>query len=132
MKNLLRDVGAFHIACGVPILGTPMAPTLDRMELRFKLISEEVNDELLPALVNGDLVEAADAMADAIYVIVGTALEYGIPLHRVWDAVQAANMAKVDPTTGLVRRREDGKILKPEGWTAPDIAAVLGLTGKSP
>jgi hypothetical protein len=24
-----------------------------------------------------------------------------------------------------VRRREDGKILKPEGWTPPDLASLL-------
>ena len=26
---------------------------------------------------------------------------------------------------GTVLRREDGKILKPEGWTEPDIASIL-------
>jgi hypothetical protein len=26
---------------------------------------------------------------------------------------------------GKVVRRDDGKILKPEGWTAPDIKSVL-------
>jgi hypothetical protein len=37
-------------------------------------------------------------------------------------------MAKVDPVTGLVRRRDDGKVLKPEGWKAPDVVkAVYGV-----
>jgi hypothetical protein len=35
------------------------------------------------------------------------------------------NFAKIDPTTGLVRKREDGKVLKPEGWTAPDLKPYL-------
>lgn len=125
MKNLLSDVSAFHAACNVPMLTLPAVPPEDRVALRKSLIDEEVNRELLPAMERGDIVEIADAMADSIYVIVGSALEYGVPLDRVWDAVQAANMAKVDPITGKVRRREDGKILKPPGWTAPDIAAVL-------
>jgi predicted HAD superfamily Cof-like phosphohydrolase len=30
-------------------------------------------------------------------------------------------MAKVDPVTGKVIRRADGKILKPEGWTPPQL-----------
>lgn len=129
MKTIMDDVRAFHEACGVPVQYRPAAPSAERVELRAKLIHEEVNDELLPALARGDLVEAADAMADAIYVIVGTALEYGIPLGDVWAAVQAANMAKVDTQTGQVRRRVDGKILKPEGWTPPNIDAVLRRAG---
>jgi predicted HAD superfamily Cof-like phosphohydrolase len=73
----------------------------------------------------GDLVGIADGIADSVYVLVGTALEYGIPLDRVWGAVHSANMAKVDPVTGKVRKRFDGKVLKPDGWKRPDIAAIL-------
>ena len=40
--------------------------------------------------------------------------------------VHRSNMAKVGPG-GKVLRREDGKILKPEGWTPPDLKGVLGL-----
>lgn len=42
------------------------------------------------------------------------------PYIDVWNLVQKANMAKVDPVTGKIKRREDGKILKPDGWVAPD------------
>jgi predicted HAD superfamily Cof-like phosphohydrolase len=36
-------------------------------------------------------------------------------------------MAKVDPETGKVRRREsDGKILKPEGWQPPNMTKFIG------
>jgi predicted HAD superfamily Cof-like phosphohydrolase len=35
------------------------------------------------------------------------------------------NFAKIDPTTGKVRKREDGKVLKPEGWTAPELAPFV-------
>jgi len=125
MKHLLDDVLLFHIACDVPVLNRPAIPYTRRRDLRILLIDEEVNRELIPAMQANDLVEIADAMADSIYVIVGAALEYGIPLDRVWTAVQRANMAKVDPVSGKVRRRKDGKILKPDGWTPPDIAAIL-------
>lgn len=127
MKNILDDVAEFHLACGVPISGTLAIPSLDIVDMRIRLIEEEVNAELIPALKNGDLVGIADGIADAIYVLAGAALAYGIPLEAVWDTVQRANMAKVDPVTGQVRRREDGKILKPEGWKPPDIAGVLSL-----
>lgn len=52
----------------------------------------------------------------------------GIPFDAVWDAVHAANMAKVWPD-GTVHYREDGKVLKPQNWTAPDIEGVLAAHG---
>ena len=125
MKSLLSDVASFHRACGVPVLVSPQIPPRKRIDLRIELIREEVDRELIPAMRTGILSEIADAMADSIYVIVGAALEYGIPLDQVWREVQHANMSKVDPKTGVVRRRFDGKILKPDGWVAPDIAAIL-------
>ena len=125
MRSVVGDVRNFHDACSILEAYGPQIPYADRKALRISLINEEVNNELLKAMRDDDLVGIADGMADAIYVIVGAALEYGIPLARVWDAVQAANMAKVDPHTGIVTRREDGKILKPEGWTPPDIEKIL-------
>jgi predicted HAD superfamily Cof-like phosphohydrolase len=36
------------------------------------------------------------------------------------------NFAKIDPVTGKVRKREDGKVLKPEGWEPPQLAKFVG------
>ncbi len=52
-------------------------------------------------------------------------LRLGFPMEAGWHEVHASNMAKVDKETGKVIRREDGKILKPEGWVGPNLAAVL-------
>jgi predicted HAD superfamily Cof-like phosphohydrolase len=92
--------------------------------LRQRLLREEYI-EWLTAVSERDMVETADALADMVYIIVGTALEFGIPLDRVWNEVHRSNMAKVDPETGRVKRRDDGKILKPQNWTAPDVAGAL-------
>ncbi len=125
MRQAIQDVTDFHIACDIPILHVPTFPHSDRVELRVKLIDEEVNKELLPAIERRDMVAVADGIADSIYVLTGMALEFGIPLECVWEAVQAANMAKLDPITGKVRRREDGKVLKPDGWQPPDIHKAI-------
>ena len=125
MKQLLNDVAAFHKACDVPILIKPAIPARERQNLRLELIREEV-DELELAIGLEQLHHIADALGDIIYVVVGTALEFGIPLDKVWDEIQRSNMAKVNPVTGKVRKREDGKVLKPDGWTPPDIARVIG------
>lgn len=74
-----------------------------------------------------NVVEAADALADLRYVTEGAALEWGIPLDAVTDEVHRSNMAKVG---GEVRA--DGKILKPAGWTPPDIAGVLARAAHVP
>lgn len=123
--DFIGDVAAFHRACEVPAyFHDPRQPPMDRAALRKKLIEEEVL-ETTKAIDNGDLEGIADGIADAIYVLVGTALEYGIPLAAVWAEVQRANMAKVDPVTGRVKRRGDGKILKPDGWTPPNITEAM-------
>ncbi|MBF6358173.1 hypothetical protein IU449_27120 [Nocardia higoensis] len=46
-----------------------------------------------------------------------------IPLDRVWGEVQRSNLAKL--VDGKALRREDGKIVKPEGWQPPNIGAIL-------
>lgn len=72
------------------------------------------------------IAEQADALADIQYFCGDAAAKAGIPLDAVFDVVHAANMSKIDLTTGRVRRRpEDGKILKPIGWTPPDVSAVI-------
>jgi predicted HAD superfamily Cof-like phosphohydrolase len=125
MKQAIQDVAMFHAMTDTPINKHPWLLTRGRVNLRWSLIDEEVNKELKPAMEAGDMVGIADGIVDSIYVLIGAALEYGIPLEKVWDAVQTANMAKRDPVTGKVRRREDGKILKPEGWQPPNIWRIL-------
>jgi predicted HAD superfamily Cof-like phosphohydrolase len=125
MSKFVDDVRAFHLVTDTPVLASPQIPNADRILLRKRLIDEEVNVELFTAMKENNIVEIADAIADSIYVLIGTALEYGIPLDAVWGEVQISNMAKVDLDTGKVRRREDGKVLKSEGWTKPDIRKAL-------
>lgn len=132
MYQAMFDVEQFHVVTETPVAVAPAWPADERVDLRVELITEEVNRELLPAIARRDLVETADAIVDSIYVLVGAALEFGIPASAVWDAVQSANMAKASlqpDGTRKVIRRPDGKIMKPEGWTPPDIADVLRRHG---
>lgn len=132
MEGVVAAVRRFHKATDTPVRIVPRIPSTARRDLRINLINSETNKELIPALVAGDMVEIADGIADAIYVAVGTALEYGIPLSVIWSLVCATNDAKIDPTTGMVVRRADGKILKPPGWSPPDIERALLEHGWDP
>ena len=99
-------------------------PDAETRKLRRGLLREEY-EEYVDAEEANDLVEVADALADMVVIIAGTAHAYGIPLDRVWDAVHRSNMAKRDPETGQLRKREDGKVIKPDSWTEPDIKSIL-------
>ena len=122
--SYFTDVVAWHIALGVPVgTSSDFELTPERLTLRRRLIEEEVS-ELLDAL-DGEPPEAvAKETADVVAVVLGLMAEMGIPFDAVWDEVHRSNMAKFGPD-GKPVKREDGKVLKPPGWTAPDIAAVL-------
>ena len=103
----------------------PSTPRLmDTVAVEF--IAEMVNDELEELREATDTAEQADALVDAIYYICDTAVRHGMNLDRIFDIVHGANMQKV--VDGRVIRRDDGKILKPEGWEdpAPKLVAEMG------
>jgi hypothetical protein len=74
---------------------------------------------------NGDIeliAAQADSMVDAWYYMLNTAAKHGQNLSKLFDIVHEANMNKRDKKTGkFIRRESDGKIIKPDGWTSPDI-----------
>jgi len=119
MNPWIKMVRRFHEKFGQPIADSPVITSIDRAALRVRLIQEEY-EEVDQACANEDLVEIADGLCDLIYVCIGTALEYGIDLDPIFEEVQRTNMAKVGG-----KSREDGKLLKPAGWTPPDIASLL-------
>ena len=125
MNRMQFQVTEFHLALEQPVESEPMMLTPERRELRMSLIMEEAR-ELNDALQEGDMVGAADAIADLLYVTFGTAVEMGIDMEPVFDEVHRSNMDKVGGPT-----RGDGKVLKPPGWQGPDVAGVLGEQGWS-
>jgi NTP pyrophosphatase (non-canonical NTP hydrolase) len=153
-------VRAFHEAFDLVIRNKPDAcPVTDEeVDLRMLLTLEEV-EELAQAMTDGDVVEVADALADIVYVVYGTALHYGIDLDAVVREVHRSNMSKLPPCEhcngrGYIPRvsgtstlhcskcngtgklpplkRLDGKVLKPETFFRPNVSRVLGVDGDSP
>lgn len=98
----------------------------------WKSLIEEEYSELITALRQFQQQPVLNLKAnvvkesiDLIYVIAGLLNNLKVPAETVWNAVHLSNMAKVDPTTGQIIKRSDGKVLKPSGWKAPDILAIL-------
>ena len=71
------------------------------------------------------LAAVADGALDVIVVAVGVLHSLGVDPQELWDEVVRSNLAKIDPATGRVRKREDGKVLKPEGWKPPRLAELI-------
>jgi predicted HAD superfamily Cof-like phosphohydrolase len=123
MSKTFTDVAVFLAACGQNHAHTPV-PQNDLSKLYLKLIHEEY-EEFREALVDDDDVEQLDACFDMMWVIIGYMKSRGWDCEAAWDEGAKSNLIKIDPVTGKVIRREDGKIMKPEGWKPPDFAKFV-------
>lgn len=98
----------------------------DPRDLRAHLMLEELG-EALNAMAERDRVLLADALADLLYVVYGTAVTFGIPLDAVFTEVHRSNMTKEpqpsDPDAARVRD-------KGPNYSPPDIGRVLREAGK--
>ena len=120
MTNPFKDIDTFHTACD-------QSPSIENYAMYLDLITEEY-DELREALEANDRVEQLDALVDILVVTMGAIRAGGFDGEGAWREVMNTNFAKIDPQTGKVRKRADGKVLKPEGWKAPELEPFLGQT----
>ncbi len=120
MTNTFRDQEKFMRACDQTVG--------EFNEAQYKLylnLMEEEWKELKVALDSGDRVEQLDALLDFIVVTTGAIHSAGFNGEGGWKEVMGTNFAKIDKETGKVRKREDGKVLKPVGWVPPELAPFV-------
>ena len=132
MTNPFRDQEKFMNACdqATPSNSNEVTDPLGiQFDLYLNLIKEEYH-ELLEAqgldtnhvrVKEADPVETLDALIDILVVTIGAIHSMGADAEGAWKEVMRTNFAKIDRETGKVRKREDGKVLKPLGWTPPDL-----------
>ena len=113
MVNPFKDIDTFGSACD-------QEPSEANYNMYLGLIKEEY-EELQEAVEANDTVEQLDALIDIRVVTMGAIRAAGFDGEGAWKEVMDTNFAKIDPDTGKVRKREDGKVLKPEGWKAPEL-----------
>ena len=118
MTNPFKDIDTFATACD-------QAPSVENYAMYLDLITEEYN-ELKDAIEANDRVEQLDALVDILVVTMGAIRAGGFDGEGAWKEVMDTNFAKIDAETGKVRKREDGKVLKPEDWKAPELAQFIG------
>lgn len=120
MTNPFRDQEKFMRACDQTVddfNGT-------QFDMYCALIEEEFK-ELQQAIANNDNVECLDALIDILVVTIGALHSMGADSEGAWKEVMSTNFAKIDKLTGKVRKREDGKVLKPVGWMPPKLAPYV-------
>ena len=117
MTNPFKDIETFGTACDQP-------PSEANYKMYLDLIREET-DELEEAIQDNDKVEQLDALIDILVVTMGAVRAAGWDGEGAWKEVMDTNFAKIDPTTNKVIKREDGKVLKPESWKAPQLAQFI-------
>jgi predicted HAD superfamily Cof-like phosphohydrolase len=120
MTNPFRDQEKFMKACGQTVDNH----NEDQYNMYLGLIEEE-HKELQVAIDAFDRVEQLDALIDILVVTIGAIHSGGFDAEGAWKEVMSTNFAKIDKDTGLVRKREDGKVLKPVGWKAPELAQFI-------
>jgi len=118
--NPFRDQEKFMRACDQSVEGFDK----EQFALYYSLIGEEFK-ELNEAYAAGDRVETLDALIDILVVTIGAIHSAGFDAEGAWKEVMRTNFAKIDKETGKVRKREDGKVLKPVGWTPPDLTSFV-------
>merc|ERR1719461_1888245 len=146
-----QAVRNFTRACAQPTPNRPELMNVNEVDFLTKMLLDEVlelqatvrppaqakqvmNQMLMQAkdcqqIITNDknqlMGEQADAMVDMWYYSLNAAAKKGMNLSKVFNLVHSANMAKINPATGKCLKRADGKIIKPNGWKAPDITQEM-------
>lgn len=122
MTNPFRDQSKFMKACDQTVEDY----NAEQYALYFNLIQEEMS-ELFAAVLKEDRKEQLDALIDILVVTIGAIHSMGADGEGAWKEVMRTNFAKIDKETGKVRKREDGKILKPLNWQPPNLEPYLAV-----
>ena len=120
MTNPFRDQEKFMRACDQSVGEFNEG----QFTLYTNLIIEE-HQELLEATLSDDRIEQLDALIDILVVTIGAIHSMGADAEGAWKEVMQTNFNKIDKETGKVRKREDGKVLKPVGWTPPNLKPYI-------
>mmetsp|Transcript_3490 Transcript_3490/g.2983 ORF Transcript_3490/g.2983 Transcript_3490/m.2983 type:complete len:231 (+) Transcript_3490:112-804(+) len=147
LKSNAEHVREFTFEAGQPTPDKPQLMDTDKAKFITKMILDEVLELLstvlppqaakeamkgmideaksIPQMDQNDktalIAEQGDAFVDIWYYSLNCMAKQGVNLSKIFDLVHGANMAKRDPATGKFIKRADGKIIKPKGWTAPNV-----------
>ena len=124
--NCGSSVWDFMQSCSQETNNTPTESWDSQGFSIYKRLVEEECEEVMEAIQNKDIKNLTQELVDLIVVSLGLAHTMGLPMQAMWDEVARANASKVDPITGKVTRRADGKVLKGPSFTPVSLERVFG------
>lgn len=134
VKSMQERVEEFMNAAGQIVRKTPtVIPESERI-LRTALIDEEIFgfNELFESMRREDLVGIADGLADALYVLIGTASAYGFVMEDLFSEAHRSNMTKFGfddaSQSYFAILDENGKVMKPATYSPADFEQFVPTT----
>jgi predicted HAD superfamily Cof-like phosphohydrolase len=118
-----QKVKTFMEIFGQEVKSKPSFSSEKINDLRYNLIKEELA-EFKEAIDKKDLLEAADALTDLLYVTYGAGHAFGINLDDCFNEVQNSNMSKLG-TDGKPIYNEAGKVMKGPNYFKPDLSKFV-------
>lgn len=71
------------------------------------------------------LVEIGDSITDMVFVLIGSALAYGLDFDGMWEEVARSNRSKVNEETGFMDKDSTGKVIKGAQYSPPNLRKVI-------
>ncbi len=122
-QQMVKD---FHNKFGFTVNNTPTLIDAELGQIRHYHTEKEL-EELEAAILDNDLVEIADALADLLYFVYGTGVAYGLDLETIFAEVHRSNMSKERPLGG-----GDRKAVKGNNYSPPDIESIISKGKRYP
>ena len=117
MTNPFKDQERFMRACD---------QTVGEINARqFTLYKKLIEEEFFELQESKTQLDQLDALIDILVVTIGALHSMGADAEGAWREVMRSNLSKIDENTGKVNKREDGKVLKPDGWSPPHLQPFL-------
>lgn len=125
MTEQLALVRDFQIKFEQTLNDKPTLVSEDEYALRYNLMQEE-NKEYFMANEQMDMVEILDALADKLYILLGTINTHGLQdmIIPAFNLVHENNLRKLGPD-GKVIKNEFGKVIKPEGFQKVELKTLF-------
>jgi len=115
--NPFKDQETFMRACD---------QTVGEINARqFTLYLKLITEEYFELQESKTQLDQLDALIDILVVTIGAIHSMGADAEGAWREVMRSNLSKIDSNSGKVNKREDGKVLKPDGWIPPDLKPYL-------
>lgn len=121
MTTVFEDQTKFMVACDQSVDFFNQK----QLDLYVNLIREEVQELEQAISYPLDKVETLDALVDIMVVTIGAINSMGVSGQSAWNEVMRSNLCKINPKTGKVIKRDDGKVLKGEDWTPPNLSSFV-------